>query len=152
MAEDGLRTHAVLGLFLQEIVDEVYGMMGDVSWEFKRSGVGLPYLFHCLFARNVVEGSLPNDQLVSENPNTPEVDAHVILCSFQNLRSRIVEGSTVCSSPFIANGSPSKIAQFCHAAAHNYIFRLDVSMSHSNVMKMLYRLRNLFDHFGGFLL
>ena len=66
---------------------------------------------HGLLATHMVEGSLASQQFEGHHSKTPEVNRHVVIHAFQDLRRHVVKGAAVCLPPLIAQGRPPKITQ-----------------------------------------
>jgi hypothetical protein len=67
--------------------------------------------FHSLFATEVIEGSLSCEKFERKNAKTPQINAPVVLLPLKDFWGRVVKSSTVCFSPLVADGRPTKIAQ-----------------------------------------
>jgi hypothetical protein len=93
-------------------------------------------LFHGLLPADMIERSTPNHQLVSQYSQTPQVHRHIVLFSFQYLRSSVVKCSTIGLSPLIANRSPPKIAKLANAMRDDNVFRFNVSMSDTSFVQI----------------
>lgn len=57
MFKDSLRSHALLGLLDQQLLDEILCVFGQSRWEVNVTGTYVHYLFHGLLSAYVVEGS-----------------------------------------------------------------------------------------------
>ena len=86
----------------------------------------------------MVERSTSNHQFICQNSQTPQVHRHVVLFSFQYLRSSVVKCSTISFSSLIANSSPAEVTKLTNSMRNNNVFRLDITMSNTLLMQVLY--------------
>lgn len=93
----------------------------------------------------MIKGSFSNEKFISENSQTPEINGHIVLGSFEYFWGSIVKCATVCFSTLITNCGPSKITQFTRAIGHYNILWLNVSMCDSIFMHVDDSLGNLFN-------
>lgn len=118
MVQDVLAADPLLRVFLDQVLHEGYGILGDAFRELQDclfnlhlSHAYIQDFLHCFLSADMIERSLTHQQLIGQHAQTPQIDSIVILSASQNLRRGIIESPTVGLPPLIADRSPAEVTQ-----------------------------------------
>lgn len=74
------------------------------------------------------EGRPPNKELVSEDPDAPQIDSAVVGLPFDDLWRGVVESAAEGGPHVLHHGRPTEVTHLCNTVAEDDVFGLDVAV------------------------
>ena len=77
------------------------------------------YFLDGFLTTDIIKRSLTAHELICKHPNTPDISPTIISISLNNLRTNVVESSTVSLPPIRADSCPSKVAYLADSLGYD---------------------------------